>query len=144
MSKSYYWYEILIQFIPLSQIGCLFFISCLNISLIIFYVILFSEICEVAIWIRLGGKFDDSSYHVGGEFELLLTNNNVDYCNCKGKTLMCFGFYSFVIIQVCVSWDWKICNTNHWYEWDIPMIRVRHTTGLIAWLFVTTTHCCFF
>ena len=34
---------------------------------------------DVVIWIRFGGKFDESRKYVGGEYEMLLVNNNATY-----------------------------------------------------------------
>lgn len=34
---------------------------------------------DVAIWIRVGGKFDESCKYVGGEYEMLLVKNNVTH-----------------------------------------------------------------
>ena len=38
---------------------------------------------EVITWIRFGGKFEASSTYVGGDTEILLLNNDVDYNGLK-------------------------------------------------------------
>ena len=40
---------------------------------------LYTGMSDVAIWICVGGKFDESCNYVGGEYAMLLVKSNVKY-----------------------------------------------------------------